>query len=442
MAVEKRSLGSDAGSEAMSERKLQVLVIGGGIGGLCLAQGLKKAGVSAAVYERDETSTARSQGFRVHIDPQGSTALHACLPEHLWEIFDATGGHFSQGFAMLSDGLKELLTFDRGEDELEDRVARHRSVSRNTLRMILLHGLEDAVHFDKRFVRYEERHDGKMVAHFADGSTADGDVLVAADGVNSLVRKQYLPHAEPIDTGVVALAGKVPLTDGVLAMLPPRLLDGPVLVLSNEPCSLFMAIWKRESGGEEQLRRLGIDGGIAEDADYLTLGFAARREFYGTHGDLLTASGAVLKDAIRKKVAGWNPAVRKLVELLDEKEIMSNRLRTSEPVAAWPTTRVTLLGDAIHCMTPFRGIGANIALKDAALLCSKLVSAERSRQSLLEAIAEYESAMRVYGCEAVAGSLKSMRQATGEKGLGFGLAKTAMRVVNTVPMLRRRLSVA
>jgi 2-polyprenyl-6-methoxyphenol hydroxylase-like FAD-dependent oxidoreductase len=426
----------------MNQQKRHVLIIGGGIGGLCLAQGLKKAGVSVAVFERDETPTSRSQGFRVHIDPQGSTALHECLPPHLWEIFNATGGHFAQGFAMLSDQLKELLAFGRRDEGLTNLVARHRSVSRNTLRMILLHGLEDAVSFSKCFVRYEELPDLRIVAHFADGSTAEGDVLIAADGVNSLVRKQYLPHAEPVDTGVITLGGKVPLTDGVLAMLPPRLLDGPVLVMSNEPCSLFMAIWKREAGGEEQLRRLGIKDGIAEDDDYLILGFGARREFYGIQGELSESSGAELKDAIRNKVSGWHPTVRKLVELLDVKEMSPYRIRSSEPTAAWPATRVTLLGDAIHCMTPFRGIGANIALKDAALLCSKLSAAGRGEQPLLQAIAEYESAMRSYGFAAVAASLKSMRQTTGEKRLGFGLAKTAMRVVNAVPMLRRRLSVA
>jgi 2-polyprenyl-6-methoxyphenol hydroxylase-like FAD-dependent oxidoreductase len=212
--------------------------------------------------------------------------------------------------------------------------------------------------------------------------------------------------------------------------------------MSNEPCSLFMAIWKREGGGEAQLRKLGLKDGIAEDDDYLIFGFGARREFYGIRGDLAAASGAELKDALRSKVIGWHPTVRKLVELLDENEMVPNRIRSSEPVAAWPATRVTLLGDAIHCMTPFRGIGANTALKDAALLCSKLSTAERGEQPLLEAIAEYESAMRSYGFEAVAASLKSMRQATGEKGFGFGLAKAAMRMANAVPMLRRRLSAA
>ena len=67
-----------------------VLINGGGIGGLTLAQGLKRAGISAAVYERDRTLTDRLQGYRVHISPTGGLALNECLPPHLFEVFDRT----------------------------------------------------------------------------------------------------------------------------------------------------------------------------------------------------------------------------------------------------------------------------------------------------------------------------------------------------------------
>ena len=431
----------------MSTRDLHVMVIGGGIGGLCLAQGLKKAGVSVAVYERDESLASRRQGFRIHIDPQGSTALHQCLPAELWAIFDATGGQFGQGFTLLTEQLQELLAFRGAPGSDPDPVARHRSVSRITLRHVLLSGLSDVVHFNKRFVRYEEVRNGeirggRLRAYFEDGSTAEGHVLVAADGVNSQVRRQYLPHAEPADTGVLGVGGKIPLTDGVIALLPPHLLDGPAVVVPSEPCSLFMAVWKRESQREEYLRKLGLENGIAEDDDYLILGFGARREFFGIRGDAFTASGAQWKDALRRIVSRWNPAIRKMVEMLDEDQISPTRIRTSSPVVKWKTTGVTLLGDAIHSMTPYRGIGANIALKDASLLSSRIIAAAHGEQPLLEAIGEYEEAMREYGFSAAAASLKSMEQATGEKRFGFGAVKTAMRVVNAVHMLRRRFAVA
>ena len=67
----------------MSNDSFHVAIIGGGIGGLCLAQGLNKAGVSVTVYERDRTRTDRLQGYRIHISPKGSRALYECLPAHL-----------------------------------------------------------------------------------------------------------------------------------------------------------------------------------------------------------------------------------------------------------------------------------------------------------------------------------------------------------------------
>ena len=426
----------------MSGRDLSVMVIGGGIGGLCLAQGLKKAGVKVAVYERDETPTSRLQGFRVHINPEGSTALHECLPPELWMVFDGTGGAFTRGFTMMTEQLKELLHVSGDDDgSTDDPIARHRSVSRITLRHILLRGLEGMVHFDKRLLHYEEAG-GRYVAHFADSTTAEADVLVAADGVNSRVRQQYLPHAEPVDTGVIALGGKIPLTDGALALLPPRLLDGPVIAMPPEECNLFMAVWKREAAADRYLRLLGIEESVPEDEDYVILALGARREYFGFRSEPSTMRGEELKETVRRKAVSWHPSLRKLVELIDPTQMAPSRIRTSEPVEPWVTTGVTLLGDAIHSMTPYRGIGANIALKDAALLCAKLTEAARSEKPVLTAIAEYEAAMRGYGFAAVAASLKGMEQATGRRGRGFAVVKTAMRVINAVPALRRRLLTA
>jgi 2-polyprenyl-6-methoxyphenol hydroxylase-like FAD-dependent oxidoreductase len=424
----------------MSDQRFDVAIVGGGIGGLCLAQGLKKAGVRATVYERDESRLSRSQGFRIHIDPEGSKALYRCLPESLWKIFNATEGEFSQGFTLVTEQLQELLRLHDGGNQPANAIARHRSISRITLRQILLAGLGESVHFDKRFARYEQRKDGRFAIYFEDGSSAEADVVVGADGVNSGVRKQYLPDAGPVDTGVVALGGKVPLTDGVMALAPHRLLDGPVMVMSPEPCSLFMAIWKRSAEAEMSLRKLGLDGPPDGDENYLVLGLGGRPDYLGLQSDLNSITGRFLKDVMRRVATRWHPNLRKLVEMADERTLSANRLRTSQPVAPWEATRVTLLGDAIHSMTPYRGIGANIALKDAALLCSKLAEANRGEKPLLDAIGEYDAAMREYGFAAVKDSLKSMNQAVGEKkNPGFGITKTAMRVINSVPSLKRRL---
>ena len=424
----------------MSEHGFHVAIIGGGIGGLCLAQGLKKAGISVAVYERDESVSARLQGFRIHIDPQGSTALHQCLPERLWKIFDTTGGDFGQGFALVTEQLQELMSV-RTAPGTSDPIARHRSISRITLRRVLLAGLEDIVHFGKRFERYEETPDGRITAHFEDGSSTSADVLVGADGVNSPVRKQYLPDADPVYTGVLALATRVPLSDGVMALAPNRLLDGPLIAIPPEPCSLFMAIWKRSvDAAAPALRELGIDQPLAGDESYLILGLGGREEYFGLGENATELPGRVLKDVLRRVMTNWHPNLRKLAEMADESEMSVTRIRTSRPVRPWKTTRITLLGDAIHSMTPYRGIGANIALKDAALLCTKLIEAHHGAQPLLPTIAEYEESMRDYGFAAVEASRKSMVQSISErKNPGFRVAKAAMRMANRVPALKRKL---
>ena len=59
----------------MEKQAFHVAIIGGGIGGLCLAQGLKKARISVAVYERDHSRTARLQGYRIHINPEGKSCI-------------------------------------------------------------------------------------------------------------------------------------------------------------------------------------------------------------------------------------------------------------------------------------------------------------------------------------------------------------------------------
>src|SRR5260370_16744086 len=205
----------------MSLTPLHVVIIGGGIGGLCLAQGLKAAGVSVAVYERN-SSDGGIEGYRIHINPVGSHALHECLPPVLWEAFIAAARKPSLGMGYLTEQLQELMVIaNRSTSNGEGSpIDAHYPVSRIALRRLLLAGLEDVVRFDKVFERYERTHDGKVTAYFTDGTSDTGDVLVGADGANSRVRKQYLPQAPRIEIGVVGVFGTFLLTEQTRAWLP------------------------------------------------------------------------------------------------------------------------------------------------------------------------------------------------------------------------------
>lgn len=195
----------------------------GGLGGLALAQGLHRAGISCAVYEKDPSAAFRNQGYRIRIDHDGITALRALLTPRAFELFAATAGN---------PGAR-LSTFDHRLNLLHDLElpldpqlpgGGNLAVNRMTLRQILLSGLDKAVHYGARLTHCTTDPSGTVTARFADGTTATGDVLIGADGVNSAVRKQYLPQAQVIDAGLRLLYGKVPLPgEEVRSLVPPEL---------------------------------------------------------------------------------------------------------------------------------------------------------------------------------------------------------------------------
>jgi salicylate hydroxylase len=425
---------------------LQVVIIGGGIGGLCLAQGLKQAGVSVAVYERDRTPTDRLQGYRVHINPAGSRALHACLPPQLFDAFDRTCGKPGRAIRFLTEQMRVLLAFE-GEmlaEQQRDGVAKHRSVSRITLRQVLLSGLDDIVHLGKTFTRYEERGDGRIVAHFEDGTSAAGDILVAADGGGSRVRRQLLPQAERIDTGVVGIAGKIFLDDTSRGRLAPLLLDGLTLVAARGGLGLFAAVQEfddvagNDIGGNKAAH---VAGNLFDNTrGYLMWALSAKRETLGLGNDAEQLDRPALAAAASRAMAFWAGGFRDLVGLSDPSTISCLPIRTSRPVAPWPTGRITLIGDAIHSMTPYRGIGANIALKDAVRLRDALVAAQRGETPVLAAIGSYEAGMRDYGFKAVRNSLAAMRQTTGQGPIAMALSRTAFRVIDRLPLVKRMMA--
>jgi 2-polyprenyl-6-methoxyphenol hydroxylase-like FAD-dependent oxidoreductase len=416
-----------------------VIIAGGGIGGLALAQSLRKTGVDVAVYERDRHRTDRLQGFRIHISPHGSAALHECLPTDLFSAFVASSGK-GGAFRFATEQLDELLRLDVHTGGPPERG--HYGVSRITLRQILLAGLGDAVHFDKQLLRYEREPGGPVTAYFADGSSATGDVLVGADGAGSRVRAQYLPQARRIDTGVLAIAGKYLLTEESRARLAPMLLDGPVSVIPPKACGMFCAPHEFDAtapmpagvGGNDQ-----HDPGLHLDntKPYVFWAFAAKRAGYPIEREPETLDRAQLHQLAKLMIADWSPDLRRLVGESAIETTTTLPILSSEPIQPWDSTNVTLLGDAIHSMTPFRGIGANTALRDAQLLGRKLIAADRDETPLVAGIHAYEAEMIDYGFAAVRASLRSARQAVAPSRTGRVIAKTVFRTFNAVPPLKR-----
>ena len=423
---------------------LRVAVAGGGLGGLCLAQGLLKAGVDVTVYERDAQLAGRRQGYRLHVDARAGLALEQCLPPGSLALFQATCSEASTRLTVVSERLRVLNEQRRTTDADPYAPATlSTSVNRQTLREVLAAGLNGRLVFGCELTGYEltgsqladsqladsqlggsrltgqgDGRDGVRL-HFADGRQAEADLLVGADGVGSAVRRQYLPAAAPADTGKRCVYGTIPLGPAEVDRLPSALRDGFTAVIGGQ-VGMATGVVRFRQRPEQAAPWLSPAG------DYLMWAVAGDGRRFGAADERLTAmSPAELHALTARLIRSWHPDLRALHARAAVDETFLVRIRTSPPVPPWPPSRVTVLGDAIHAMSPARGSGANTALQDAALLCRMLTGtagngartdlagsgpvragggAARNGGDLIAAVGEYERQMRDYGYAAVAAS--------------------------------------
>ncbi|KAJ7785693.1 cercosporin toxin biosynthesis protein [Mycena metata] len=338
-----------------------ILIIGTGVSGLSLAHGLNKANIPFRLFERDPSFDVRAQGYRVRIDHIGSKALQETLPSDLFAQVRNTCAPFLPGGARLDARSAEALQGGGGPPPPGKGEAEPLSADRTVLRRVLMRGLEAHIAFGKRFVEYEITAGGVKV-RFSDGTEVEGSLLVGADGAKSAVRRQFLPELRPVDVEGRLIYGKTPLTPELEEKFDKRAMG------ASQRCA---------TPPTPTPDVLGIT-----DAELLGLS---------------TEEAAALA---RKLTADWHPSLRILFTLQDATQTSALALSSVKPeIHRWePSERVTCIGDSIHGMLPAAGIGANTALRDAALLSKTLADKGRSA----EAIGSYEAAMREYAGQAVA----------------------------------------
>lgn len=371
---------------------MRVLIIGAGLGGLCLTQGLRKAGIPADVYERDPAVDVRYQGFRIGLD-EGRAALAACLPTRLHELLDATCGDLSGARRVVDEHLVAIREMPR----VPDAVA----VDRHVLRHLLLAGIEDRVHFGATLTGVTERPDGTVRAAFADGTEATGDVLVGADGIGSVVRRTVAPTATITDTGVRFVLGRTPWDERFTALVP-----GFGTVVSGPGCTLMLGTMRFRHSPRRAAAELAPEVRLPDTGDYLRWVMMLPPEHEPPVAQ--AAGGQAARATVLDLIDGWHPDLRDLVERADTANSSLLSIRVAGPIPDWTPGSVTLLGDAIHVTSPSGGNGANTALRDAALLSRLLATAQRDGTSPRPAIAAYERRMRDYGGAAVRQSVDAL----------------------------------
>ncbi|WP_020419970.1 NAD(P)/FAD-dependent oxidoreductase [Amycolatopsis sp. ATCC 39116] len=366
----------------------RVIIVGAGLGGLTLAQSLHAAGIDVAVYERDPHPFARGQGYRIHLDPEADHLLRDCLPRPVHRLYRETSGLPGGPPLLMTEQLVALD--DAGyQERYQEPVTDDAVVDRLTFRQVLTAGLGRIIHYGKAFTSYELLEAG-VRAHFADGSAAEGDVLVGADGANSAVRGRLLPDAPVFDSGLRLIYGKTPLTAARRSALPDAMAGGFAIVAGPESRSMALGWQEFRDDPDRVAARLGFDVRFRDTGNYLMWGLTAPAGHLPD--DLARADGETLLAVAREQSRDWHPVLGEIIAGVSVPSLVFLPLRTSLPRDCWPAGPVSLLGDAAHAMFP-AGSGTLAALRDASLLLTALRDASGS---VADALDEYQRGLSAH----------------------------------------------
>ncbi|KAI1275657.1 putative monooxygenase [Xylaria sp. FL0933] len=380
-----------------------VLIAGAGLGGLTLAQALRKQGISYEIFEREKSARERREGWVIGLHHMLDD-LKESIPDDLPPVSSLSN------LLPLTKYQPEVVYYDptkpnmpkigvRGDESgWVVRAARHRIVQWLETHI--------PVQYNKQIVKIEEKSD-KVKLYFQDGTSAEGDILVGAEGARSPTRKHILGGDDPI---------KVP---------PMAIIDGHCTLTGEEL--------------DEQLR-LGhslyiVDMGSINGSPMVFLVTLIEVNPDGESGKFGWALIWPNKDAVKNDFWVYSATAQEQYDFVVEKtkELPAKFLTTlkkSDPettipvlrlhtllMDSMPTGRITLLGDAAHAMTPFRGEGGYHALTDALNLARAIGKIDKDDiESIKKVFGPYQVEMLERGSKAAKLSEEAFAKRMGFEG--------------------------
>ncbi|XP_049357252.1 zeaxanthin epoxidase, chloroplastic [Solanum verrucosum] len=386
------------GDLKVPQKKLKVLVAGGGIGGLVFALAAKKKGFDVLVFERD-LSAIRGEGqYRgpIQIQSNALAALEAIDMDVAEDIMNA-GCITGQRINGLVDGISGnwYCKFDTFTPAVERGLPVTRVISRMTLQQILARAVgEDIIMNESNVVDFED--DGEKVSVVLEnGQRLTGDLLVGADGIRSKVRTNLFGPSEVTYSGYTCYTG---IADFV-------------------PADIDTVGYRVFLGHKQYFVSSDVGGG--------------KMQWYAFYNEPAGGVDAPngKKERLLKIFGGWCDNVIDLLVATDEDAILRRDIYDRPPTFSWGRGRVTLLGDSVHAMQPNLGQGGCMAIEDSYQLALELDKAcSRSAESgspvdIISSLRSYESARKlrvgvIHGLARMAAIMASTYKAYLGVGLG------------------------
>ena len=330
----------------------KIIIVGGGIGGLFAAHALVAQGLHVSVYE--QASALGEVGAGVFVTPNAVRHLERVGLGPAVDRWGARVGTGSQYFRHDGTPIAPVQVTDAAGWNAVFGMHRADFVD------LLAAGLPDGVvHTGHRATGFEQDGAAARVT-FANGVVAEADVVVAADGIHSVLQSHVVPPSRPVFHGTISYRGLVPRE---------RLPDWP------------MDRWQMWAGPSKHFLVFPVRHGTMVNYVGFVPTDEEMKESWSAPGD---------PQVLRQAFDGWDPRIGHLLAEVDN--TFRWALYDREPLPTWSQGRLTLLGDAAHPMLPHLGQGANQSIEDGMALATILAQADAS--SVPAALQAYERLRR------------------------------------------------